>query len=159
MRKVFVSYSHRLDQEGAEDFRNFFSDDRDVFVDKSIRDDIGDLQKESIKNRLRQLIADSSVTVVLIGSETGGRWWVDWEIYNSLRKSQGNERNGLLGIRIPYKQCWIPDRLNDNIPDIGHIIDWPSNYRSLVNEIESAYDKRWNSPSLWRDLRTRNSYR
>ncbi len=157
MRKVFVSYSHRLDQDAADDFRSFFSDDRDVFIDKSIRDDVGDLQKESIKNRLRQLIADSSVTVVLIGGETGGRWWVDWEIYNSLRKSQGNERSGLLGIRIPYKQHWVPERLNDNIPTMGHIIDWPSNYRTLVNEIESAYNKRRNSPDLRRELRTRNS--
>ena len=158
MRKVFVSYSHRLDQNTANDFRSFFSNDRDVFIDQSIRDDIGDFQKESIKNRLRQLIADSSVTVVLIGGETGGRWWIDWEIYNSLRKSQGNERNGLLGIRIPYKQQWVPERLNDNIPTMGHIIDWPSSYRTLVNEIESAYDQRWNSPKLWRELRTRSSY-
>lgn len=159
MRKVFVSYSHRLDQEAADDFRSFFSDGRDVFIDKSIRDDVGDLEKESIKNRLRGLIADSSVTVVLIGGETGGRWWIDWEIYNSLRKSQGNERNGLLGIRIPYKQSWVPERLDDNVPTMGHIIDWPSNYRTLVNEIEVAYEKRWNAPALWRDLRTRNSYR
>lgn len=159
MRKIFVSYSHRLDQGAADDFRGFFSDDRDVYIDKSIRDDVGDLQKETIKNRLRQLISDSTVTVVLIGNETGGRWWVDWEIYNSLRKSQSNERSGLLGIRIPYKQQWVPERLNDNVPGMGHIIDWPSNYRTLVNEIESAYDKRWNSPALWRKLRTRNSYR
>ncbi|MDS4019358.1 MAG: TIR domain-containing protein [Candidatus Competibacter sp.] len=157
MRKLFVSYSHRLDQNAADDFRGFFSDSRDVFIDKSIRDDIGDLQKETIKGHLRKLIADSSVTVILIGSQTGGRWWIDWEIYNSLRKSQGNERNGLLGIRIPYKQHWVPQRLEDNIPEMGHIIDWPSNYRTLANEIEAAYDKRWNTPSLWRELRTRNS--
>lgn len=159
MRKVFVSYSHRLDQNAANNFRNFFSSERDVFIDKSIRDDIGILEEESIKIRLRKLIADSTVTVVLIGGETGGRWWVDWEIYNSLRKSQGNERNGLLGIRIPNKQSWIPQRFSENIPTMGHIIDWPSNYRTLENEIESAYDKRWNSPSLGTELRTRNSYR
>lgn len=159
MRKIFVSYSHRLDQEAAEEFRSFFSDDRNVFIDKSIRDDVGDLQKETIKTRLRNLIADSSVTIVLIGNETGGRWWCDWEIYNSLRKSDGNHRSGLLGIRIPYKQQWVPDRLNDNVPEMGHIINWPSNYRTLVNEIELAYDKRWNDPSLWRSLRTRNSYK
>ena len=56
-RKVFVSYSHRLDQEAAEEFRKLFSDERDVFIDKSIRHDIGELQKETIKTRLRELIA------------------------------------------------------------------------------------------------------
>jgi hypothetical protein len=49
MRKVFVSYSHRLDQDAADKFRRFFSDDRDAFIDKFIRDDIGELQKEMIK--------------------------------------------------------------------------------------------------------------
>lgn len=69
-----ISYSHRLDQDVSNDFSSLFSDERDVFIDKSIRDDIGDLEKESIKNKLRQLIVDSSVTVALIGGETGGRW-------------------------------------------------------------------------------------
>ena len=157
MRKVFVSYSHRLDQYAAEEFRSIFSDTKDVFVDKSIREDVGDLQNETIKVRLRELIAASSVTVVLIGAETGGRWWVDWEIYNSLRKSSNNERNGLLGVRIKYKTPNVPARLIDNVPTMGHIIDWPRDYRTLANEIEAAYNKRWNTPDLSRALRTRNS--
>ena len=157
MRKVFVSYSHRLDQDAADSFRDLFSDQRDVFIDRSIREDIGDFQNETIKRRLSALIAQSSVTVVLIGAETGGRSWIDWEIYNSLRKSNGNERNGLLGIYIPNKQHRTPSRLLNNIPNMGHIINWPSNYRTLVNEIEAAYEKRWNSPYLGDLLRTRNS--
>ena len=157
MRKIFVSYSHRLDQQAAEDFRSFFSDERDVFIDKSIREDVGHYTTPTIKDGLRKLIADSSVTVILIGSQTGGRWWVDWEIYNSLRKSAGNERNGLLGIRIPNKHHWTPERLNDNVPTMGRIIDWPNNYRTLNNEIEAAYNQRWNNPDLSSPLRKKNS--
>ena len=48
-RKVFVSYSHRLDQSTADDFRDFFSNQRDVFVDKSIREDIGEYQNGDVK--------------------------------------------------------------------------------------------------------------
>lgn len=113
-RKVFVSYSHRLDQDITDIFQDFFSNKRNVFVDKSIREDIGELENETIKSRLRPLIRDASVTVVLIGRDTGGRSWVDWEIYNSLRKGFQNERNGLLGIYIPNKQHRIPQRLLDN---------------------------------------------
>ena len=40
-RKVFVSYSHRLNRNAANDFRDIFSEKRDVFIDKSIREDIG----------------------------------------------------------------------------------------------------------------------
>ena len=61
--------------------------------------------------------------------------------------------NGLLGVRIPYKEQWIPQRLSDNIPEMGHIIDWPSNYRTLANEIENAYDCRWGTPDLSTPLR------
>ena len=157
MRKVFVSYSHRLDQAVADRFRTLFHDERDALIDKSIREDIGEYQNESIKVRLRTLIAASSVTVVLIGADTGGRSWVDWEIYNSLRRSVGNERNALLGIRIPFKTRWVPSRLEANVPTMGHIIDWPSNYRTLVNEIEAAYAKRKNIPVTSAPLRRRNS--
>ena len=157
-RKVFVSYSHRLDQTAADDFRNIFSDQRDVFIDKSIRNDIGEYQKETIKTHLRKLIKDSSVTVVLIGSATAGRWWIDWEIYNSLRKSNQNERNGLLGIKIPYKTHSILQRLLDNVPNMGKIIDWPRDYRTLKNAIEDVYlVSRSGQPDLSKPLRKKNS--
>lgn len=162
MRKVFVSYAHRLDQQAADDFRDIFSDDRNAFIDKSMRDDLSDYNSETIKSQLRSLIAQSTVTVILIGAQTGGRSWVDWEIYNSLRKSSGNERNGLLGIKIAYKEHWIPERLSHNIDqtnDMGLIIDWPSNYRTLENAIEQAYSKRFNAPYLSTPLRERNSTR
>ena len=156
-RKVFVSYSHRLDQSAADEFRMLFSDERDVFIDKSIRHDIGELETDSIKRQLRKLIADSSVTVVLIGSETGGRKWVDWEIYNSLTQAEGNNRNGLLGVRIKHKEHWVPDRANDNIPEMGLIIDWPRDKRTLTSKIEEAHEKRNGTPDLSRPLRERNS--
>ena len=158
-RKVFISYSHRLDQQAADDFANIFTDQRDVFIDKSVREDLGDLDAEYLKSLLRPQIADASVTIVLIGEETGGRAWVDWEIYNSLRKSFGNERNGLLGIYIPHKRDWVPKRLEDNVPTMGLIIDWPRDYRTLANAIEEAYSRRFNSPYLKDRVRQRNSTR
>lgn len=158
MRNVFVSYGHRLDQDAADDFRNTFSIERNAFSDRSLSNqDLSYLTDEIIKNTyIRPKIRNSSVTIILIGSQTGGRWWIDWEIYYSLLKTGNNERNGLLGIKIPYKEHWIPNRLSKNL-HMGKIIDWPSNYRTLVNEIEKAYDCRWNSPNLKDPLRQRNS--
>ncbi len=157
-RKAFISYSHRLDQEAADRFANFFSDQRDVFVDKSVRGDLGDLHAETIKNKIRPLIAQSSVTVVLIGQDTGGRSWVDWEIYNSLRKGYGNERNGLLGIHIPNKRHWIPTRLHKN-EHMSLITTWPREYRTLAYSIELAYQARNKTPDLSDPIRQRNSTR
>lgn len=159
MRNVFVSYAHRLDQDAADAFREKFGSERMVFSDRSLENmDIGGLSDDTIKNNyIRPKIASSSVTIVLIGKETGGRWWVDWEIYYSLLKTSGNDRNGLLGILIPNKEHWIPSRLEKNI-HMGKIIEMPRDYRTLENAIKEVYLKRYQQPNLRDNLRVRNSY-
>ena len=115
---------------------------------------------------MSRLIQDSTVTVVLIGDETGGRAWIDWEIYHSLRERQGTlarpgvTRNGLLGIRLPYAfSHWVPDRLQKNVPSMGVIIDWPQGPIALTLEIEMAFSSRNGTPDLSDAVRQRNSSR
>lgn len=160
MRNVFVSYAHRLDQDAADDFLTKFGTDKMVFSDRSLDNiDIGHLSDDTIKNNyIRPKIANSSVTIILIGKETGGRWWCDWEIYYSLLKTTGNDRNGLLGIYIPNKEHWIPARLQKNL-HMGKIIEMPRDYRTLENAIEEVYEKRFQQPDLSDLLRQRNSTR
>ncbi len=158
MRNVFVSYAHRLDQPAADRFRETFAIKRKAFSDRSLSNgDLGHLSDETIKNNyIKPKIRNSSVTIILIGADTGGRWWVDWEVYYSLRKGVNNERNGLLGILLPNKQHRIPERLNKNL-HMGKIILWPRNSRTLVNEVEAVYQLRWGKPNLDDFLRQRNS--
>ncbi len=160
MRNVFVSYAHRLDQDAADDFKTKFGSDRMVFSDRSLENiDIGHLTDATIKdNYIRPKIANSSVTIVLIGKDTGGRWWCDWEIYYSLMKTNGNDRNGLLGILIPNKEHWTPYRLQKNL-HMGKIIEMPRDYRTLNNAIEEVYENRHQQPDLSDLLRVRNSSR
>ena len=159
MRNVFVSYAHRLDQNEADEFRRKFGSSSMVFSDKSLENkDLSYLSDDTIKNNyIRPQLRQSSVTIVLIGSETGGRWWIDWEIYCSLRKSAGNERNGILGILLPNKVHNIPQRILDN-PNNSEIIKMPTSKYELENAIERVYNKRYNIPNLSRPLRQRNSY-
>lgn len=159
MRNVFVSYSHRLDQKEVDDFRQKFGSEKMVFSDRSLENqDLGHLSDETIKNSyIKPKLRNSSVTIVLIGQETGGRWWVDWEIYYSLLKLNGNDRCGLLGILLPNKKHFIPQRLLDNM-NMGLIINMPKNKKELEDAIEEAYQKRYNTPNLSSPLRKRNSY-
>jgi hypothetical protein len=163
MRNVFVSYSHRLDQDDADDFRNRFgSIDRPsqmVFSDRSLENmDIGYLSDDTIKdNYIRPKIRNSSVTIVLIGAETGKRWWIDWEIYYSMTKTYNNDRNGVLGILLPYKQHNIPQRMLMN-KEYCPIIEMPKYRDELEHYIEIAYARRsLVSPDLSMLLRSRNS--
>lgn len=160
MRNVFVSYAHRLDQDAADDFRTKFGSEKMVFSDKSLDNiDLSIYSDDYIKNNfIRPKIANSSVTIILIGQETAGRWWIDWEIYYSLLKTFGNERNGLLGVYIPNKTHNTPIRLLKNL-NLGKIISMPKTIRELEDAIEEVYNKRWNQPNLRDYLRVRNSNR
>ena len=158
MRNVFVSYAHRLDQDAADEFKTKFGTEKMIFSDRSLENiDLSDYSDDTIKNNyIRPKIANSSVTIILIGKETAGRWWVDWEIYYSLYKSASNDRNGLLGILIPNKEHFIPSRLQKNL-QMGKIIEMPRDYRTLENAIEEVYEKRYQKPDLSDLLRQRNS--
>lgn len=158
MRNVFVSYSHRLDQADADEFREKFGGAGMVFSDRSLENnDIGYLSDDTIKDRyIRPQIRQASVTIVLIGKDTGGRWWVDWEIYYSMLKTSGNDRNGVLGILLPNKEHNIPQRILDNSA-YCELINMPRTRLELEHAIEKAYEKRKLVPNLSSPLRKRNS--
>lgn len=113
------------------------------------------MSDDTIKdNYIRPKIHQSSVTIVLIGKDTGGRWWIDWEIYYSMLKTSGNEKNGVLGILLPNKEHNIPKRLLKN-RDYCEIISMPNSKQELERAIERAYNKRYSMPDLSSPLRKR----
>ena len=60
-------------------------------------------------------LQDTTVTIVLVGSCTHSRRYVDWEIKSSLRKGQYTP-NGLMGIILPSmgSSASLPPRLEAN---------------------------------------------
>lgn len=158
--KVFVSYHHANDQYYRNYFENIFSDMHDIMVSKSVQ--IGDitpnLQTDTIRQKIRdEYLRDSTVTVVLVGSETWKRKHVDWEIGASIRNTQFNPRSGLLGILLPsyhdyyqvpygkYNKLTIPPRLSNNI-DCGFsdIFEWSDNPVDVQSWIHDAFKRRNN---------------
>lgn len=154
--KVFVSYHHDNDQGYRNRFENIFSDYHDIMVSKSVQ--MGDinpnLRTETIRQKIRdEYLRDSTVTVVLIGSETWKRKHVDWEIASSIRQTEYNSRSGLVGILLPsyrssdpaydYMHHTIPPRLHDNI-ECGYadIYKWSDSHSEVQKWIHSAYEKR-----------------
>jgi len=151
-----VSYHHTNDQFYRDAFEKLFSDHYDVMVSKSVQ--IGDispyLQTETIRQKIRdEYLRDSTVTVVLIGSETWKRKHVDWEIGSSIRWTEKNSRSGLLGILLPtykypepkkYSPYTIPPRLYDNIKcGFAKIYNWDNNPQNVQNWINEAFDNRF----------------
>ena len=154
--KTFISYHHDNDQHYRDEFERLFTGYFDIMVSKSVQ--IGDIHPRTNTVRIRQKIRDeylrdSTVTIVLIGTETWQRKHVDWEIASSIRQTKNNPRSGLLGIVLPsyvnrnlFGQCGrytIPPRLVQNI-DCGYasIHDWSTFPHEVQGWIHNAFLKR-----------------
>ena len=105
--KVFISYHHANDQYYKETLlkSNIYDD---IFIDASV--DTGDIDEnlsdESIRQKIRdEYLRDSTVTIVLVGTETKNRKHVDWEIYSSMYDGQVNKKSGVLVINLPTTGC------------------------------------------------------
>lgn len=153
-RKTFVSYYHHDDQLYREKFENLFGD---LLISKSVND--GDIDADNSDEYIKQLIqndclADTTVLIVLIGSNTKFRKHVDWEISGALSYKVGDKYAGLLGLFLPTHpsyglQNYIPDsipkRLYKNHKS-GYAIlrDWTEDRVKLQEYIELVFAKRDN---------------
>lgn len=158
-RKVFISYYHG-DQEAVNKFVQDFSD---VFIAKTVGIKDGDFDFDStnpeyIMRKIREKkLQDSTVTIVLVGSCTHSRRYVDWEVKASLQ--QGNTLpNGLIAINLPYmgSEGALPERVLKNISrddkgnDLGYAryYVYPNSKQQLREWIEDAYAARTNRAKL-----------
>lgn len=140
--KVFVSYHHDKDQGKADYLRKTYGENN-TLLDRSLDDAYEDMDDDEILAAIRtEHLKDSTVTIVLIGEETSGRKWIDWEIYASLRPYGDRTRNGLLGIYLPSAGD-TPARLQDNI-DSGYAVTmkWENISWQLESKIQEAFDNR-----------------
>lgn len=173
--RCFISY-HHADESEVAGFIDTFDHDQDVLIARGIGANMsGDIINSSdpvyIMRRIREeYLRDTSVTIVMIGKETWGRKFVDWEIAASLRNTPTVSASGLLAITLPsaaaYSGRQLPDRLADNIEGEdgkgGYARWWkyPSDADSLADYIEIAYFNRIQEAHLRnnsRPLRQRNA--
>ncbi|MEL6536072.1 MAG: TIR domain-containing protein [Bacteroidota bacterium] len=166
--KTFVSFNHgdETDPNRGEVWKDRFVEMMTEYsqgmVDKSVWDgDIDtNLSTDEIRRRIREdYLADSTVTVVLIGPCTWARKHVDWEISATLRDTQHNPRSGLLGILLPthsdyntgyFNPNLIPRRLVENVGsdiDFAKVYDWSDDPNQVQDWIHIAFERRNQEPS------------
>jgi len=111
------------------------------------------LPTETVRQKIRdEYLRDSTVTVVLVGTETWKRKHVDWEIGSSIRDTKLNSRSGLFGIILPtyplyyqrqYNPYTIPPRLHDNIEcKYAGLYIWSEDPNTVANWIQIAFERR-----------------
>ena len=103
MHKVFISYHHENDQQ-YKDLLVDFGHRHNIFIDVSVDagDKLDSLSDEQIRTKIRdEYLRDSTVTIVLVGTDTKYRKHVDWEIYSSMHDGTRNKKSGILVINLP----------------------------------------------------------
>ncbi len=152
-RKVFISH-YKGDKDEVEAFIDEFANKEGVFfpyvLGVNYNDDfIDSTDTDYVMTQIRKkYLLDTTVTIVLVGSCTHSRRYVDWEIKSSLRRGEYTP-NGLMGIILPRKEqnAYLPPRLEANWVR-GHVNCYsrywvyPSSAKTLGSWIEDAYSAR-----------------
>jgi len=139
-RNCFISYHHNSDYKYLKQLRTKLGGR--TFSDYGFNDEnLEESSKRHIAKKIQFRIWASSITIVLVGEETGNSDWVDWEIWYSLREiihlktpRRKFKPKGILAIFLPVKNHNIPKRLQQNLD---------SNYAKKIywDDIENSFDK------------------
>ncbi|WP_415457605.1 TIR domain-containing protein [Bifidobacterium sp.] len=150
--KCFISYHVGDMSEVGQFIESFGSEFIARSVGVTVEDDFVDSTDDDyIKRRIREkYLTDSTVTIVLLGSCTWTRKFVDWEISSSLRNDINNKRSGLLVYPLPYlhNSAHLPARIkdnwdtNDHVRSYAHFFNYPSSLSAVRSDIETAFNDR-----------------
>jgi len=158
-RRVFISFCQR-DRPEVDQFIYQFATLGKVFapyvLGVSSNDDfISSTDPEYVMSQIRaKYLRDTTVTIVLLGSCTHSRRYVDWELKTSLRRGTYTP-NGVMAIALPstYDVAFLPPRLEANWCQ-GHVNcyarfwGYPTSPQELARWIEDAYEARTTRASL-----------
>lgn len=101
--KTFISYKYS-DAKGLRDriIESLGSDATYYRGEDGYSDDLSSLKAETIKGRLKDMLFDTTVTIVIVSPEMLQSNWIDWEIEYSLREYERNgttsHTNGVVGV-------------------------------------------------------------
>jgi len=161
-RKVFISYYHHDDEGYRDEFEELFGL---LFINKCVND--GDIDSDLGANYIKRLIqtgylTDTSVQVVLIGTNTWKRKHVDWEISAALSSKVGGA-SGLLGLLLPtypgykenqYTSGTLPPRFLDNLESgYASLYKWTKSEANITKYINDAFERKSKNSDLIRNSR------
>lgn len=141
-RRVFFSFHYDNDVWRANQVRNsnvVAGPDLAGFFDHSEYEEAKKQGWDAIRRMILRHLNGTSVTVVLIGSETANRPWVKYEIEQSIER-----KNGLLGIQIHHLQNWAkqiswPGPIPTVTPSIPFpVYAWDGDLKRFSDAIEAA---------------------
>lgn len=124
-RKTFISYKYNEARDVRDRIIKALGDDATYYKgETSDSPDMTDHATETIKSKLKDMLFDTTVTIVVISPNMKKSEWIDWEIEYSLREYERSGRkshtNGVVGVimEVEGEYSWIKKRVKN--PD-GHV--------------------------------------
>lgn len=115
--KTFISYKYSESQKLRDRIIEALGDDATYYKgETSESPDLSDTSTENIKKNLRDMMFDTSVTIIILSPNMKESKWIDWEIEYCLkkitRKDRTSQRNGLVGVisKIKGSYDWLKYR-------------------------------------------------
>ena len=95
MHKVFVSFHHANDQWYKDELVKWGTENN-VLIDGSV--DMGEIPDNWDAQHIREYIRDNhlkdtTVTILLVGTETKNRKHIDWELFSSMYDGMVNKKS------------------------------------------------------------------
>ena len=105
--KTFISYKWSEAKKLRDDIIDKLGDDATYYKgETSESPDLTDTSTENIKKTLKDMMYDTSVTIVIISPNMKESKWIDWEIEyclkNITRKDRISHTNGVVGVIMKY---------------------------------------------------------
>ncbi len=102
-RKTFISYKFSEAQKLRDDILQKLGDDAKFYQGETAESpDLTDTTTENIKNNLKNMMYNTSVTIVIISPNIKSSKWIDWEIEYCLkeisRQGRTSKTNGIVAV-------------------------------------------------------------
>ncbi|MCU4763576.1 TIR domain-containing protein [Bacillus cereus] len=106
-RKTFISYKYSEARDLRDDILDALGEDAQYYKgETSDSPDLTDTTTENIKKNLRDMIYETSVSIVIISPSMIDSEWIDWEIEYSLKEIMRADRksrtNGIVGVIMKH---------------------------------------------------------
>ena len=100
---TFISYKYSESQDLRDDIIKALGEEASYYKGETADSpDLTDLKTETIKQHLRDMMYNTSVTIVIISPHMKESKWIDWELEYCLkkitRKDRTSKRNGIVGV-------------------------------------------------------------
>lgn len=114
--KTFISYKYSESLELRDRIIKALGDDAKYYQgEDGYTEDMSSLKADTIKNKLADMMYDTSVTILILSPKMTESKWIDWEIEYCLkhipRKGRVSQTNGIVGVikKVNGKYDWFKE--------------------------------------------------